>query len=339
MDEVLQGPVFGEQVGEPLPTRQRALAIEEVESVQGCGRGPGGRAVDLLGRQPDHFGRGADSAGEGLQDGERLGRAERPPLDEHVLEAGEGRRRVPRLPGLVDERAQPAQSLLTGERPDGRRLEVAVQRVSQVTRPVGEVAPELAQGGHDLPCAAAGQPFLELVVGEVQDLVAQRPVCRAVVTGGMVDPAHGERAQPVAQGRQLRLDEMAPGQPEQQVDLLVRTQDDGRRQLAVRIAPHAGVGGHVREDLRGDRPARADLGYLRGEQSGAHRGAVDVDASYRSCPVDPPQRGGGRVGGQDPASDRGPVLLLQLRVGVRQPPRTAPRDRRAGGPGRSGPTR
>ena len=254
MDKGVRSTVFGEQVDKPLPTRQRAVAIEEVESVQGLCGGPGGRAVDLLGSQPDHFRRGADRVGEGLQDRERLGRAERPPFDERPLDAGEGRRRVPRLPGLVDQRAHPAHTLLTRERPDRRRLEVAVQRVSQVTRPVGEVAPELAKGAHDLRGAPAGQPLLELVLGEVQDLVAQRPVSRAVVPGGMVDPARGESAQPVTQGRQLRLDEMAPGQAEQQVDLLVRTQDDGRRQFAVRIAPHAGVGGHLREDLSGDRP-------------------------------------------------------------------------------------
>ena len=145
VDEVVYGMVFGEQVDVPLARRQRAVAIEEIESVQGLCCGPGGGAVDLLGRQPDHIRRGADSVGEGLQDQERLGRAECPPLDERPLEPGEGRRRVPRLPGLVDERAQPVQPLLARERPDRRRLEVAVQRVSQVTRPVGEVAPELAR--------------------------------------------------------------------------------------------------------------------------------------------------------------------------------------------------
>ena len=135
--------------------------------------------------------------------------------------------------------------------------------------------------------------------------------------------------------RQLRLDPVPPGQPQQQVDLRrsepSRIADDSSLSASRRALDVSGTGG---QRGRGRGLPVADLGELGGQQLGAHDGRIELEPPAATAPSI--QRSAGPRAGRSPGSHvrhRWPVLR-ELRAGAGQPAEQRGRIGRAGLSGR-----
>ncbi len=158
-------------------------------------------------------------------------------------------------------------------------------------------------------------------MSQVEDLLAASPAIR-IIGQAMVQPAADEVLQAPLHGRrrQVGLDAVAAGQPQQQVHLPVRAIQHRGRQLAFRVPSGVEVQGHLGQQVRRRSLAFPHLGQLGAEQLPSHRNRVEFHDPAGEGLVKPAQHPGGRRRFQDHAGHRRAVVPLRLRIGPLQPP-------------------